>query len=323
MSQSGDVGGVRDALNGSLDLEFGLPVGNGQWRWYIEASSDIRSNSIAARLPESNADAGSAVDPDNDGRIQLSEFSYTHRYGADTQLTVGLIDPSSFVDRSRVANDENSQFLGASFVNNPLIQFPDYTLGIFGEHSGWRALLTGSNGLADNAGLSYTELLAVTDDERGLFINIEKVFELSDAQVAVGGWHNGAEIARHDGSGRNETNHGAYINADMSVGGLEVNTRAGVANRKVSLADRFLAVSIARRVGDIDVGLGTATWFAADDGMDNATQTELYAAIPAGGFVVVSPSIQYLSNSGMGWSGLSSGWVFSLRLRSSLAQYAW
>jgi len=79
-------------------------------------------------------------------------------------LTVGLLDPSGYLDRRRITNDENVQFLGASFVNNPTIEFPDYTLGLVYERPGnaggpqINAVLTSSNGLIDNPrseGLRY------------------------------------------------------------------------------------------------------------------------------------------------------------------------
>ncbi|MBA1333320.1 hypothetical protein QQ73_20495, partial [Candidatus Endoriftia persephone str. Guaymas] len=82
---------------------------------------------------------------------------------ASGELVAGLIDASSFLDASEVANDETAQFLGAGFVNNPTIEFPDYSLGAVWhydatvDHPGLTLLLSSSHGLADNDG-KYDQL---------------------------------------------------------------------------------------------------------------------------------------------------------------------
>ena len=147
---------------------------HGAWRLYIEGNSTPRANGVSSLLPEANTDAGSALDRDRRGRLQISELNYAHRFGKALTVTAGLLDVSGFFDQSRIASDENTQFLGVSFVQNPTIEFPDYALGLVIEQSWetntvWRAGLTSSNGLADNPNLSYAQLVNVGEDSKGVF----------------------------------------------------------------------------------------------------------------------------------------------------------
>jgi hypothetical protein len=96
---------------------------------YLEGNSTLDASRASSVLVETNADAGTALDPDRRGRVQLSELNYQLHRPAGRELTFGLLDASGYLDRTRITNDENVQFLGASFVNNPTIEFPDYTLG--------------------------------------------------------------------------------------------------------------------------------------------------------------------------------------------------
>lgn len=92
-------------------------------------------------LGEVNGDAGSALNGNGDGRLQISELRYALPVRDFGTLSFGLLDPTAFLDTtshanptagpdfSGIANDETTQFLGNSFVNNPVVEFPDYTLG--------------------------------------------------------------------------------------------------------------------------------------------------------------------------------------------------
>ena len=129
---------------------------------------------MSGRLPEANTDAGTALDRHRNGRIQISEFDYLHRRGRRHALTLGLIDPSSYFDQRRIASDENTQFLGASFTGSPTIAFPDYTPGGVYERTGTRgvtvrAAIAGSNGLADNPDASCAQPLELDAPGKGLF----------------------------------------------------------------------------------------------------------------------------------------------------------
>ena len=45
-------------------------------------------------------------------------------------FTIGLIDSTAFIDGNEYANDEHTQFLNPSLVNNPIALLPSYNLGV-------------------------------------------------------------------------------------------------------------------------------------------------------------------------------------------------
>ncbi len=120
---------IASLITASADLFITLERETGSWLLYLEANPSPADDGVASQLIESNADAGSSLDQDRKGRAQISELNYTFQFTQST-LTAGLIDPSGYLDRTRITNDENVQFMGAGFVNNPTIEFPDYSVGI-------------------------------------------------------------------------------------------------------------------------------------------------------------------------------------------------
>ena len=177
----------------SADFVLQRMFKRGDLRLYIEANSTPRAQGVSALLPEVNTDAGSALNRQGDGRIQVSELAYHHMFGNQHEFTLGLVDVSGYFDRSRIASDENTQFLAASFVQNPAIDLPDYTLGAVYEHTTGRDLilrigLTSSNGLADNPNLSYAQLLDVDENDKGVFAITSAAFNKLNWQMRAGTW---------------------------------------------------------------------------------------------------------------------------------------
>lgn len=309
---------IDTAVNASADLHFSWPTHTGQWHWYIEGSSSISRNSVAARLPEANADAGSALDADGDGRLQLSTLHYIRRLGDQRWLSVGLIDPSAILDASDIANDENTQFLGSSFKNNPLIGFPDYTPGFAVRLGGLQAMLTSSNGLADNPERSYSELLDTGAAGKSVFAALEHSWSLSSSKLTLGAWHNGARFPRLANPLQTSTNFGAYLNADIAAPGAALNVRAGFADSRVSRANRFMAIAATREHAGLRYGAGVGWWHAARDAAgSDTTQVEIFVAIPAGPRLVFTPSVQFVSSSDLGAADTGSSWVVGLRLHAT------
>ena len=120
---------IKNEETASADLWLRWQMPSGRWALYLEGNTTPRTDGVSTVIGESNADAGTALDEIRRGRVQISVLDYTHNWDATRSLTVGMIDASSYLDVSRIANDENTQFLGVSFVNNPTIQFPDYAGG--------------------------------------------------------------------------------------------------------------------------------------------------------------------------------------------------
>jgi carbohydrate-selective porin OprB len=70
-------------------------------------------------------------DARNDNNVGVSELWYEQGLFKDKAvLTFGKLDPTSYFDANDAANDETTQFLAGIFLNNPVIEFPDYTPGI-------------------------------------------------------------------------------------------------------------------------------------------------------------------------------------------------
>ena len=176
--QTADDDQVDSELTASADLFITVPRKTGEWLIYIEASSSPDADGVSALYPTANGDAGSVLNKDDDGGVQISELNYTFRIKDDRTLMIGLINPSAWLDRSTIANDENKQYLNGSFKNNATIEFPDYTLGGVFRWSGSESLpevslvIASSDGKADVPDRSYQDLLKLTSDERGAFLGI-------------------------------------------------------------------------------------------------------------------------------------------------------
>jgi hypothetical protein len=107
----------------SADLVIQRLFKNSDLRLYIEGNSTPGSRGVSAILPEVNTDVGSALNNNRKGRIQISELAYHHVFSDQHELTLGFIDVTGYFDQSRIASDDNTQFLAASFVQNPTIDF--------------------------------------------------------------------------------------------------------------------------------------------------------------------------------------------------------
>jgi hypothetical protein len=303
----------------SFDLVATLPAGRGQWTLYVEASSSVKSDAVSSRVAEANADAATAVDGDDRGRLQVSELHYSLPLGGD-RMILGLLNPAGFLDASEIANDESNQFLAASFVNNPTIAFPDYTLGAAYHHDaqggipGYTLLLASSHGLADNAGRSYAELVAVDADGKGLFAAVELYWLRGATILRLGLWQRSDAQARLSGSGE-ESNYGLYGVADGSLGQGRWNLRLGLANDAVSEAANFAAVALEQPLAGHTLGLGLAHTGASNrlgpEGGDRL-HAETYLRIDLNDALHLTPSLQFIRHGGLDQSARAL-WLAALR----------
>ncbi|MEZ5553168.1 MAG: hypothetical protein R3E82_19965 [Pseudomonadales bacterium] len=293
----------------SADLFVYLPTTSGEWTLYVEANSSTDEDGLFNLYPEINADAGSAQDADGSARIQLSELHYRWDIGHNQQFTFGQIDPSAQLDRSRIANDENNHFLATGFVNNPTIEFPDYTLGFLYRR---RALedspevtfmLTSSDGLADNPGRSYQELVDLGEAGKGVFAGLGTRWYLGDHRVGVGAWYRSDDHPTFDNPDSGTGNHGFYALYGWQSGSHGVSLRAGWARPSVSRTAGYLGVSYEGLTPFGAFGLGVGQIFQsghadqADTG--DTTQIETFFRIPLGSDRIhLTPALQYLKNSG-------------------------
>jgi hypothetical protein len=320
--QHASDGRIDAELSASLDLVATLPMGPGLWTLYVEGNTTPRNNGVSSILGEVNTDIGSALDEDGSGRLQVSELHYAFSL-ASGELVAGLIDASSFLDASEVANDETAQFLGAGFVNNPTIEFPDYSLGAAwhydatADHPGLTLLLASSHGLADNDG-KYGQLFDLGDDGKGAFAAAEAYGYFGWGIWRLGAWSNTADHTRLDGSSDQENNWGLYGVADGGFGETRWNLRLGWADASVSESGDFIAITLEQPAGPATLGAGIARTGASSNltGGDDSLQAELYARFELTGGVQITPDLQWIRNSGLDGSGSShdrSIWVAGVR----------
>jgi hypothetical protein len=257
---------IADDRTMSADVYLRHATSGGSLLIYFEGNSTLNERRASTALIESNADAGTAIDPDRHGRIQVSEINYELQRPAGDKLTFGLLDASGYLDRTRITNDENVQFLGASFVNNPTIEFPDYTLGAVYQRPGAgarpevNAVLTSTHGLVDNPNLSYSQLLQFSANDRGAFAALGLGWANERRLARVGGWVNTRPHDTLTLDRRDATNYGVNSVFGRSWGAHAMSVRLGAANDEVTLGSRFvsLAYRYRYRLRDHAIGAGVA-----------------------------------------------------------------
>jgi hypothetical protein len=316
---------VRREILGSFDLVSTLSNGLGTWTIYVEGSTSPHADGVSSRLSAANADAGTALDRDSKGRLQVSELYYM-RSIAGVELYAGLLDATGFLDASAVANDETTQFLGASFVNNPAIAFPDYTLGAAlhrepsGHVPGLTVFLGDSNGLADNPRASYAELVEVKEQGKGVFSAAELYWQINSHRLRLGFWNNSADYARLDEPDEKGHKHGIYTGYDGPLWNGSWNLRAGIADQSVSEIANFIAVALEYPIWKITAGLGLARVGPSkflQGSVGDTVQAESYARVSLPWNIDVTASVQMINNSGFDQSGDvidSRVLVYSMRL---------
>ena len=244
---------------------------------------------------------------------------------------LGLIDPSAWLDRSRIANDENLHFLNGSFVNNATIEFPDYTLGgVFrwlanDTRPEFTVVVASSDGIADLPDRSYQELLSLTANERAAFLGAGASWLRDQTSIRLGAWLRTGDHAVPGSPGEFEMNYGLYSVLGWQDGPNAVNFRVGIANENVSVATRFAAIAYEKKTSIGLFGIGMSRTALTDRfrlaNLENVTDAEIFRRIPIGDSDgQLTPSIQHVENPGFDVSGAvqsSSAVVASLRFHWS------
>ena len=329
IAQLTDDNNINDEITASFDLLSTLTTESGEWVIYIEGNKSPRINGVSSTLSEANADSGSALDRDSKGRLQVSELHYNTKLN-DADLSIGLLDATGFLDASDVANDETSQFLSSSLVNNSSIEFPDYVLGASYHRDSsssdlsYTFVLTSSHGLADNPNVSYSELIDVSATGKGLFAAAELIIPVHTTTLTAGIWLNTGDHQNLNGSGNGkENNSGIYFGADGSLNNMKWNLRYGIADDSVSEVDDFIGIATELPVSNAIIGVGyTLTGLSGDAaaaGKNDIKQFEIYYIYNVADNLTVTPSFQSLKNSGFDSSG--STYDNSINILSLRANY--
>jgi len=299
---------IEDDRTFSADLNLEWTTNKGRWLAYVEANSSLNKAGASTLVAEANADSGTALDPDRNGRVQLSELNYQFRLAEGAALTAGYLDPSSFLDRSRITNDENVQFLGVSFVNNPTIEFPDYTIGaayerpMRGHAPQVKVVLASSNGLADNPNLSYSQLIQVSEQDKGAFLAAGVGWLQEKQLIRVGAWRNTRPHSTLDGLEHGRQNYGVYAVYGRTFGRHGLNLRLGIADDEVTEGARFAALAWRLAIGAHAIGIGFAhTGLSdpfSDPSRDDTRQAEVFSRIAIGTKMHITVSAQRIEHSG-------------------------
>jgi hypothetical protein len=304
-----EAGGSRHDTAVSADLFAYLPTRRGEWMLYLEGATATSADSLFNLYPESNADAGTAQDSKGNSRVQISELNYRWIINDSKELTIGQIDPSAHLDRSRIANDENAHFLGASFVNNPTIQFPDYTLGLMYRINRTAAspeitgILAASDGLADNPSRSYRDLIDLAGDGKGVFLGLGARWAINATRIGIGGWYRSDDQPRLDDPDTMLHNYGIYGVYGWQAGNHGVNLRLGAARAAVSAAEYYAggAYEGVTPIGALGIGIGRV--FKSSDvtapGTGDTTQVEVFFRVPLWAEDShITAALQYIENPG-------------------------
>ena len=329
-------------LTASIDLTADADLGFGTLHIYVEGSTkpDVSASSIVAGA---NADAGTATNVVNQGRMQLSEISFGTDIGA-VNINIGVIDLTGFADATDTANDEAAQFLANALVNNPSIAFPDYTPAIvlnYGAEDAPQltAMLSNGYGLGDNATKNYADLFRfgknAAGQKKGLFAlgELRLPESMAGVKVTAGIWHKSSEFARFDGLGNNRNAFGGYLNLDGAIDEqIAWSARLGANNAKTEVTGgvtNFASLSAQYAINEQHIlGVGVAysgvsgaykNTLLPDTGA-NSTVVEAYYNWQITEVIAISPDIQYHKNpnnvsAAAAPTIANSVWVYGLRVQ--------
>ncbi|MCF7821423.1 MAG: carbohydrate porin [Mariprofundaceae bacterium] len=325
----------RDVI-GSVDLVMGADIGPGRLHIYGEGSTTpaISANSVIAGA---NHDAGSAVDKNGNGRVQLSAIRYD--FDIDRlNVSLGVQDLTAFADTTAVSNDETSQFLAGPLVHNPAVAFPDYTPSLVLSHGAEDVvnatlLVANAYGLGDNPSANYADLFKFGRDKntnlrKGIFTLAELRLP-NDVGATLGGWMRTSELPQHLGGANRNSAFGVYANADGGLGGNTLwSARLGWNSARTTdevIAHASMAVEHSYTEDHV-IALGVAWNGLSPDfrstyaNAANPMVAELYYRWQVNEYVAISPDVQYWSNAnslsknGVGRVG-GSAWVCGLRVQ--------
>ncbi|MEX1222350.1 MAG: carbohydrate porin [Idiomarina sp.] len=308
----------------SGDLYVEHTADAGKWLVHLEASTTPKAQGVSALYPESNGDAGSALDGNSNGRFQLSELYYTRTLVKNQEISAGLIDISGLFEQSSIASDEGIDFIASPFTANPTIEFPDYTLGVvykaqLADKLTFRSALASSNGLADNPQRSYSQLLTLASDNKGVFGIVSASWRHQGWLVRAGTWINTADHQRLDMTANNEKNYGGYLLAEHKRGRHTANFRIGAANSDTSRGATFTSLNYQYEWDKLTVGASAGRTFLSakepDNRLSDTDHYEVFLRYTLKQGLLLTGNAQHIIDSNFGdRTNNHNGTIFGVRL---------
>ena len=244
-------------------------------------------------------------------------------------MMVGKIDFTGVFDASAYADDECTQFLNATFVDDPTIPFPDYSLGVilnWDITNSWYLMGGVADAQADARETGFRTTFAGEDYFFYIFeTGITPQFVSANGRLPgayrVGLWYDpqpkaNTDLADAGKSYRDDT--GFYVTCDQMLAkenagpddeqGLGVFFRYGCANGKRNDITDFFSTGfqyaglVEGRDSDV-FGFGFAHGTFSDRASATYTDDyeaafEMYYSAEIAPWFIVSPSIQYVKNPG-------------------------
>lgn len=325
-SDSATVGQrIEDEVSGAADLSVSVPAAGGAFEVEFKGATTPRAAGVTSGLSAANASVGETLDADDQGRIVAWQLFYRHDVG-NGSLAAGLIDAAAWIDGNDVANDEFTQFMGVTFVNNPTIDFPAASVGVaynMGLAGGWGLAAVAMN--AAGVEPRYRRAFDLGRHGNGAFTALEAQRFGSAATGSVGVWLN----TRHhdtDGDGIDDDRlsrghaYGVYGNLSGGLGAGKWSLRAGWAAPRIQSAAGFLGLAYSYPLPRTVLGAGVSRTFASrrlKGPRADLTQAEIYGRLRLTKSLTVTADLQHIAHDGFdpaqrgAWvTGMRVGWSF-------------
>ncbi len=261
--------------------------------------------------------------------LDIVELFYEGPFFSDKfTVSFGKMDFTGVFDASKYADDECSQFLNASLVDDPAIPFPSQGLGVVLNYDVTDSLYIMA-GVADaQADSRETGFRTTFHEEDYLFyaleigktINIESDKGPMNGTYRIGTWIDGQEKSGLTSSNTTHDDIGFYTSCDQLLikensdpedsQGLGGFFRYGWADSEYNTITNFFSVGFQYqglfdgRDDDI-LGAGYSRGFFSNDAgadypQDYESVVQAYYNMTLSPRVIVSPNVQYVSNPGGG-----------------------
>jgi porin len=249
-------------------------------------------------------------------------------------------------DNNAYANDETAQFLNGALVNNPTIPFRDYGLAlgaaaIYNPIEWWYVAYSISDAHADYRETGFNTAFGGGADwfhiaETGIVTKLQSAHGPLPGAYRVGVWHDTLDKETFDTGATRRNDTGYYFSGDQMIckendkeddsQGLGMFGRYGWADSRVNDVTNFWSAGLSYKGlfegrDDDTLCLGYARGFFSDAAGAGYTEDyeavyELYYSAVISKHFVLSPSIQYLVNTG-GDRNIGDTFVIGGRLQMS------